>query len=60
MVMAFGRNLADASLLAARDPDVQSLIEAKRLQDNKELGRLLPLLRQRYGEKLLTRVYRAV
>lgn len=55
-----GRNLADAALGEAHDPDLKALGEAKRSRNQKEMGRLIPILRERYGADDLSRIFKAM
>jgi len=54
-------DLLDAIFLQQTDPDVKALAEAKRQRDEKEIGRLILVLKERYGAgKPLLRLFKAL
>jgi hypothetical protein len=56
----FGADLAAATVLSVRDPDMNALAQAKRSRDTAAMGRLIPVLRERYGEKDFSRMFKAL
>lgn len=52
--------IVDAFYAELSDPDFKRFAEAKRSRNQKLMGQLIPILRERYGEKALLRLMRSI
>lgn len=60
LISYYAGNILDAVTAETHDPEFKQLAEAKRERDHKRMAELIPILRERYGEKQFARMFKAI
>lgn len=55
-----GQNLLDAVETCCEDPMFKELSQAKADRNHKKMGELIPILREKYGEKAFVKMFKSL